>query len=131
MVAFMLLMHLVVTILVMASTIPSEAIGAGFAFVIILAFWSIHFIAIELEQPYGDDPNDLPLHDMMTDLNQSLSGLLKPIALSPPIYEFDPERDCSLERSRTDFRTHLANQKKKGKGRRRKTESKEISVVSS
>lgn len=122
MVAIMLLMHLVVTIVAMASTISSEAIAAGFTFVIVLAFWTTHFIAIELEQPYGDDPNDLPLHEMMTDLNQSLIGLLKPTALSPPLYDYDPDRARRLEKAKTDFQTHLASQKKTGRGRRRAVE---------
>lgn len=119
MVAVMLIIHLVVTIVVMAGTVSSEVVSFGFTFVIVLAFWSTHFIAIELEQPYGDDPNDLPLHEMMMDLNKSLCGLLKPIVLSPPQYDYDPDRARRLETSKTDIQTHLASQKANGRGRRR------------
>lgn len=119
MVALMLILHLIITVLLMATTIDSEAIAAGLTLLVVLGFWSIHFIALELEQPYGDDPNDLPLHEMMADLNQSLAGLLKPMALSPPEYSYDRDRDTKLECRKTDFTTHLAYQKKSGTGKRR------------
>merc|ERR1711865_503002 len=33
-------------------------------FMLVFAFWSINYIAVELEMPFGDDTNDLPLSEM-------------------------------------------------------------------
>ena len=46
------------------------------SFLVIMAFWSINFIAIELEMPFGDDLNDLPLLDLQRDYNLSIISLM-------------------------------------------------------
>ena len=41
-------------------------------FVAIFAFWSVNLIAGELEQPFQDDLNDLPMHECCDNLFQEL-----------------------------------------------------------
>lgn len=95
-VAFMLVLHGFLTALVTSALVQNWAVASFMSFMVVEAFWSLNFIALELEQPYGDDPNDLPLHDMMEDLNQSLVGLVVPSALSAPEFEYDRARDLPL-----------------------------------
>jgi len=54
------------------------------------SFWSIHYIGEELEQPFGDDVNDLPLRDMQTDMNKSLVSLMSQQARNPPACYYEP-----------------------------------------
>lgn len=108
MITIMLLFNWVTTAVSCAVGVDSPYLAFEFSFIISIAFWGINLIAIELEQPFGDDPNDLPLADMQVDLNKSLCALLHPCA-SGPSYRFDKGRELSrtsglhnhLERMRT------------------------------
>merc|ERR1712007_144705 len=51
--------------------------------------WSIHLISIELEMPFGDDPDDLPLYEMQQSMNESLKTLLEPQAQTPPAFKVE------------------------------------------
>jgi len=44
----------------------------------VLSFWGINMIAAEIEQPFGDDVNDLPTHELQRELNATLLLLLDP-----------------------------------------------------
>jgi len=55
-------------------------------FIVVFSFWTINFISLELEMPFGDDANDLPLEDMQRDLNRSLSALMLPQFCTPPSF---------------------------------------------
>lgn len=61
-------------------------VGSGFivTFLCVSTFWCIHYIAVELERPFGDDPNDLPLMDIQVAFNKSLAILLVEQLHSPP-----------------------------------------------
>merc|ERR1719473_1310421 len=69
----------------------SLPIGA-FAFTLCSAmcFWSLELIAAELENPFGDDVNDLPVLGFQEDLNQGLLLLVDPMA--DCVYDFDDHR---------------------------------------
>lgn len=51
-------------------------VASGVTFSIVLLSWCVHFTACELEMPFGDDDNDLPLAEMVTSMNDSLVNLL-------------------------------------------------------
>lgn len=54
-------------------------------FTIIFLTWCIHFIAMEIEMPFGDDDNDLPLSELITNMNDSLTNLMdKQVQAVPP-----------------------------------------------
>merc|ERR550532_2898610 len=59
-------------------------------FIAILAFWSLNYIAAEIEHPFGEDLNDLPVADMLKDMNRSLRALLLEQTQNPP--KFTPPR---------------------------------------
>jgi len=54
-----------------------------------MCFWGIHYIAVEMEGPYGGEANDLCLEDLQTDLNKSLLSIAHPLARKPPTFEHD------------------------------------------
>jgi len=88
MITVMLLFHSAVLPLICATTIKTAWWSATINFVVVFSYWSINYIATELEMPFGDDPNDLPLHDMQADLNASLITLLQEKAGTCPKFEF-------------------------------------------
>jgi len=49
--------------------------------------WAIIFISSEMDQPFGEDPNDLPMAEMQRDFNRSLLSLLDPRSQRVPGYQ--------------------------------------------
>merc|ERR1712032_107213 len=56
-----------------------------FAFGQVFFLWCLNFIAIELENPFGHDANDLNAHHMQLELNMHLQILLSPRTMRSPI----------------------------------------------
>jgi len=80
MITIMLLAQLVISTIMCATSVKTTYWAGLLCFLIIMAYWSINFIAVELEMPFGDDANDLPIYEMQRDLNLSLKSLLDPQA---------------------------------------------------
>jgi len=106
MITFMLMFHWSITAFVCAVSVERIYWCGTISFIVVFSFWSINYIAVELEQPFGDDPNDLPLTEMQTDLNASLIGLLDERAQTPPKFSFKTEH-MMLETSRTSIEVML------------------------
>lgn len=88
MIMVMLIFHAICTPLVCAATVKTTAWAGIITFVVTSCYWSLLYIALELEMPFGDDANDLPLKEMATDMNTSLLQLLKPFASAVPSFEY-------------------------------------------
>jgi len=58
----------------------SETLGwpLVFTFLLVFVLWSLHFTAAELENPFGDDANDLDLRTAQEELNSRLIDLMQP-----------------------------------------------------
>ncbi|CAE8585595.1 unnamed protein product [Polarella glacialis] len=52
-----------------------------------MSFWSLFYIALEIDQPFGEDANDLPIHAMQQQWNNSLLTLLLPCSQVIPTFE--------------------------------------------
>jgi len=74
----LLFLHMVLTPLVISATIPHFIWGPMMAFVPTFGAHALNFIAIELEDPFGEDDNDLPLHHFQAEMNNCLLMLLHP-----------------------------------------------------
>lgn len=55
-------------------------------------FISLEIISNELDQPFGDDPNDLPAMKFQLDLNESLVLLLAPLVQGSPALTSEAQR---------------------------------------
>merc|ERR1719424_1455202 len=80
------------------------------SFLIIMAYWSINYIALELEMPFGDDYNDLPCQDLQKDMNVTLIELMDPRAICPPKFVFVKEVHRQLIRKQMDMDVFLGDQ---------------------
>eukprot|EP00929_Paragymnodinium_shiwhaense_P063305 TRINITY_DN31635_c0_g4_i1.p1 TRINITY_DN31635_c0_g4~~TRINITY_DN31635_c0_g4_i1.p1 ORF type:complete len:614 (+),score=91.36 TRINITY_DN31635_c0_g4_i1:247-2088(+) len=91
----MLLIHFVMCPL-MSVIVLDRFLAYLTVFTVVFFLWCVNFVALELEQPFGDDDNDLPMHDMVADWNKSLATLLAVKAQSPPNFKFDAEQHRTL-----------------------------------
>jgi putative membrane protein len=67
MITMMLMMHWVITPVASCLIVDNIVWAAVLTFITVFAFWAINYIAEEIEMPFGDDANDLPIADMMRD----------------------------------------------------------------
>ncbi|CAE8591320.1 unnamed protein product [Polarella glacialis] len=86
MISCMLLLHWLFTPILAAHYCGSAAWAGVMSFFVTISFWSLFYIALELDQPFGEDPNDLPIQKMQQDWNSSLLVLLLPCAQVVPTF---------------------------------------------
>eukprot|EP00927_Polykrikos_kofoidii_P063369 TRINITY_DN5818_c0_g1_i1.p1 TRINITY_DN5818_c0_g1~~TRINITY_DN5818_c0_g1_i1.p1 ORF type:complete len:620 (-),score=107.74 TRINITY_DN5818_c0_g1_i1:47-1681(-) len=103
MITVMLLFHAFVTAIICVFSVETTFWAGFISFVVTCAYWSINYIAVELEMPYGGDLNDLPLIDMQLDMNRSLKTLVSLRAQRVPGFLYDAERHSKLEEKVVDF----------------------------
>mmetsp|Transcript_56516 Transcript_56516/g.127502 ORF Transcript_56516/g.127502 Transcript_56516/m.127502 type:complete len:486 (-) Transcript_56516:82-1539(-) len=75
-IGMLLLFHMVSTPFLIAVIIDSKLFAAIFTFVPVFGGFSLNFVASELENPFGNDDNDLPLIHFQSEMNSSLLMLL-------------------------------------------------------
>jgi len=98
------LMHWSTTPVVVALAAP-RGFAVMISFLSIFVLWSIHFNALDLEFPFGDRVNDLPMVEMQQDWNKSLCTLLDPLACRPPDWIYNPEVHRKLTSAMSDAST--------------------------
>jgi len=76
---WLLLVHWIITPFVMCSWVKDRHDKGPvflFTFLLVSLFWSMVFISKELENPFGEDENDLPIERMQLRFNKRLRKLL-------------------------------------------------------
>eukprot|EP00929_Paragymnodinium_shiwhaense_P013289 TRINITY_DN121154_c0_g1_i1.p1 TRINITY_DN121154_c0_g1~~TRINITY_DN121154_c0_g1_i1.p1 ORF type:complete len:538 (-),score=47.60 TRINITY_DN121154_c0_g1_i1:192-1805(-) len=81
--------------------IPNALAAAVLTFCSTFALWSINYIAAQLEMPFGDDLNDLPVADMQKEFNKSLHMLMHPMTRTPPTFRYLSSKHALFSRSPT------------------------------
>lgn len=71
----LLVIHGLITPVVVCSWTNNITWACLFTFVLVFAFWSLHFLAGELENPFDSELNDLNMTDIQRELNQHLLAL--------------------------------------------------------
>merc|ERR1719506_2096665 len=90
MVVFMMVFQMVLMLYFCFCFVDDFVTAVTTCFIVVFSFWTINYISLELEMPFGDDPNDLPLEEMQRDFNLSLIGLLRKRFLHPPTFSVKP-----------------------------------------
>merc|ERR1719158_482350 len=85
---FLLSLLVVFTPFAMCSWTDHIASCATLAFIAVLCLTSLELIATELENPFGEDHNDLPVDDFQDQINESLSLMISKNALEAPEFNF-------------------------------------------
>mmetsp|Transcript_55357 Transcript_55357/g.161574 ORF Transcript_55357/g.161574 Transcript_55357/m.161574 type:complete len:403 (+) Transcript_55357:126-1334(+) len=96
----LLILHWCITPLMMCTWTENAGMAALFSFLIIFIFWGLYAIATELENPFGDDPNDLDAVEVQRDLNAKLLLLI-----SSDVTALLPGLDPSLTSEDLDWST--------------------------
>eukprot|EP00929_Paragymnodinium_shiwhaense_P017086 TRINITY_DN12600_c0_g1_i1.p1 TRINITY_DN12600_c0_g1~~TRINITY_DN12600_c0_g1_i1.p1 ORF type:complete len:595 (-),score=86.81 TRINITY_DN12600_c0_g1_i1:385-2169(-) len=86
MISLILVLHVGFTIMTAAYNTRNPAAAFCVSFMSSFVFWSVNYIAIEIERPYGEDSNDLPLDELARTINGALENLLQEKAQTPPSY---------------------------------------------
>lgn len=84
MVTSMVLVQWVMTVIIAAHEVKASYIAAIGCFFVTFCMWCLLYIALEIDQPFGRDANDLPLVLLQRQFNQSLREIMDPIAQRPP-----------------------------------------------
>eukprot|EP00928_Gymnodinium_smaydae_P047593 TRINITY_DN31779_c0_g1_i1.p1 TRINITY_DN31779_c0_g1~~TRINITY_DN31779_c0_g1_i1.p1 ORF type:complete len:486 (-),score=90.23 TRINITY_DN31779_c0_g1_i1:224-1681(-) len=74
----LLVLHWVVMPFVASQWVSHPAWAFVFVFIQVFILWALNFIAVEIENPFGSDANDLDGLYMQTELNRHLMLLLQP-----------------------------------------------------
>lgn len=91
----LLFLHWLLTPIVFAALMRSRIVAPIITFIATFAFCYLDFTAIELENPFGQDSNDLPLEHFQSDMNQCLVMLLQG--------DIDHVPTCSVSRAKREF----------------------------
>eukprot|EP00929_Paragymnodinium_shiwhaense_P001424 TRINITY_DN101660_c0_g1_i1.p1 TRINITY_DN101660_c0_g1~~TRINITY_DN101660_c0_g1_i1.p1 ORF type:complete len:562 (-),score=105.22 TRINITY_DN101660_c0_g1_i1:91-1776(-) len=114
MITVMLLFHTILTAIVCAAVVDTPYWAGIITFSVALAYWSINYIAVELEMPYGGDANDLPLPVMQQEMNRSLLVLMKRKAQHVPRFEYDKQYCANFKMRTVNFSGELLGIQSKG-----------------
>lgn len=119
MVTTMLLLHWIFTPLLASQIMANPAWAGLMCFFTSSAFWTLFYIAQEIDQPFGDDANDLALKEMQHEFNMCLSGMLEPLSSQVPAYSFDRSRSRGCISSREVLPNPQSSSAKHQRGSRR------------
>eukprot|EP00929_Paragymnodinium_shiwhaense_P089666 TRINITY_DN4980_c0_g4_i2.p1 TRINITY_DN4980_c0_g4~~TRINITY_DN4980_c0_g4_i2.p1 ORF type:complete len:554 (+),score=63.77 TRINITY_DN4980_c0_g4_i2:146-1807(+) len=113
MISMMLCLHVCLSVFVVSYTTQNTVVAFVGSFMSVFVFWTVNYIAIEIERPYGEDANDLQLMDLAASMNCALVNLLQPGAQNVPHYEM-PSRDAKSPGQKTSLMLrwqHMASEK--------------------
>lgn len=99
----LLVLNSVMTPIISAVLMRNYIWSPLFTFILSFAFWGANYIAAEIESPFGDDQNDLPLRRLQEDVNASLWTLLEVHSQNPPSFLFNKQIHRSYSTRRKSF----------------------------
>merc|ERR1712072_1001000 len=89
------MIHWVITPVASCLIVDNIVWACILTFITIFAIWALNYIAEEIEMPFGDDANDLPLAHMQQQMNHSLFVLLQHGSQTPPSFNFEEASSTS------------------------------------
>eukprot|EP00434_Breviolum_minutum_P002374 symbB.v1.2.002098.t1/scaffold114.1/size323002/4 len=96
---YMLLTHWLLTPLVASQLVLKPWWAGLIVFAVTTAFWTLFYIAQEIDQPFGEDANDLPVRDMQRNFNSKLEYFVKPTSWRVPELRLDASQQVKVLRS--------------------------------
>merc|ERR1719282_790478 len=91
---WLLILHWCVTPVVISQWVTEPCWGAIFSFVQVFIFWCLNSIAVEIENPFGKDANDIDAEKMQIEINRHLMLLLEARTKRTP--QLSEELQCHL-----------------------------------
>lgn len=81
---FLLLLHWIIVPFVVSQWVTEPGWAAVFSFIQVFILWALNFIAVELENPFGLDANDIDGWHMQEEMNEHLLLLMSPTTKATP-----------------------------------------------
>jgi len=75
---YLLFLHMLMTPIMISSVVANKLLSSLIVFTSVFGMFAVNFVAQELENPFGDDDNDLPLAHFQEEMNNSLMMLMQP-----------------------------------------------------
>lgn len=77
--------------------------AAMFSFIQVFTFWCLNLIALELENPFGTDPNDIDGSRMQVEMNERLRLVLRHTTKrTPTLITQEQTQECLVSRAMSD-----------------------------
>jgi len=89
----LIIVHSVITPVIASQACEGWFWAATVCFLVSFSTWSLLYIALEIDQPFGDDANDLPLRQMQQEFNEHLKKMILPEVRYPPKFALDSSND--------------------------------------
>jgi len=89
--SYMLILHWILTPLVASQTVLKPWWAGIIVFVVSTSYWTLFYIAQEIDQPFGEDANDLPVREMQREFNAKLEFFVQPLSWTVPQFSLDSE----------------------------------------
>eukprot|EP00439_Symbiodinium_sp_Y106_P057472 s4335_g8.t1 len=89
--SYMLILHWILTPLVASQTVLKPWWAGIIVFVVSTSYWTLFYIAQEIDQPFGEDANDLPVREMQREFNAKLEFFVQPLSWTVPDFSLDDE----------------------------------------
>merc|ERR1719323_2625068 len=80
----LLVIHWIVTPVVVTQWFFSPFWAMFFTYITVSVFWALNCIAVEIENPFGPDPNDINCGQLQEELNHHLLQLVSPMQKRTP-----------------------------------------------
>merc|ERR1712232_954763 len=99
----LLVLHWLAAPFVVSQWVTQPAWAFIFVFIQVFILWSLNFIAVEIENPFGTDANDLDGRHMQVEMNNHLLMLLQPETIRTPSssetaqWAADPYKACTID----------------------------------
>eukprot|EP00928_Gymnodinium_smaydae_P055269 TRINITY_DN3885_c0_g1_i1.p1 TRINITY_DN3885_c0_g1~~TRINITY_DN3885_c0_g1_i1.p1 ORF type:complete len:497 (-),score=62.70 TRINITY_DN3885_c0_g1_i1:188-1621(-) len=100
MISILLISHTLITSYVAGVSLENVFGSFGLTFMVCLAFWTLNYIAMELEYPFGEDANDLPLANIQEELNERIGLLLHKHTSQAPGFNVKVNMKCLSEKKK-------------------------------
>ena len=97
--SYMLLAHWILFPLVASQTVLKPWWAGIIVFVVETSNWTLFYIAQEIDQPFGEDANDLPVRDMQRKFNAKLDFFIQPGSYTVPSVNLEASKHICLLRS--------------------------------
>jgi len=110
---FLLIIHTLIVPMITSQWVNDWAWAFVFTLVQVVVLWSLNLVALEIENPFGKDANDMDGGRMQEEINRHLLLLLCPKTEATPRLSTLFDRKSLMERSRTsNFEQILSSAKR-------------------
>ena len=94
--SFILVVHWLITPIVASQIILKPWWAGTMVFAVTTSYWTLYYIAQEIDQPFGEDANDLPVREMQRHFNEKLEFFISPLSYSVPEFNIDASQHIQM-----------------------------------